>query len=117
MGFETITSVEAQDLGIAKLIQRIHERVQNAKAFVTFDIDFVDPAYAPGTGTPEVGGFTSAESIRLIRGLDGLYILGFDVVEVLPAYDPAQITALLAANIAYEYISLIALRKKRNQMS
>ncbi len=84
---------------------------------MTFDIDFVDPAYAPGTGTPEVGGFTSAESIRLIRGLDGLYILGFDVVEVLPAYDPAQITALLAANIAYEYISLIALRKKKNQMS
>ena len=117
LGFETITSVEAQDLGIPKLIQLIHERVQNKNAFVTFDIDFVDPAYAPGTGTPEVGGFTSAESIRLIRGLDGLNLLGFDVVEVLPAYDPAQITALLAANIAYEYISLIALRKKRNQMS
>jgi agmatinase len=116
LGFETITSVEAQDLGISRLIQRIHERVQKSKVLVTFDIDFVDPAYAPGTGTPEVGGFTSAESIRLIRGLDGLSIFGFDVVEVLPAYDPAQITALLAANIAYEYISLIALRKKRTSM-
>lgn len=76
------------------------------------DIDFVDPAFAPGTGTPEVGGFTSAETLRLIRGLKGLNMIGFDVVEVLPAYDPSQITSLLAANIAYEFISLIALNKK-----
>ena len=116
LGFKTITSVEAQDLGVPELIQIIHRRVQDATVFITFDIDFVDPSYAPGTGTPEVGGFTSAEAMRLIRGLAGLNIIGFDVVEVLPAYDPAQITALLAANIAYEYISLIALGKKKKQV-
>jgi agmatinase len=72
----------------------------------------VDPAFAPGTGTPEVGGFTGAEAIELVRGLRGLNFVGFDVVEVLPAYDPAEITALLAANIIYEFLSLIALNKK-----
>ena len=112
LGFETMTSEEVHTTGSKKVIERIHSRVKEAKAFVTFDIDFVDPAYAPGTGTPEVGGFTSAETLRLIRGLRGLNMVGFDVVEVLPAYDPSQITSLLAANIAYEFISLIALSKK-----
>jgi arginase family enzyme len=72
----------------------------------------VDPAYAPGTGTPEVGGFTSSEALRVVRGLRDLDLVGFDLVEVLPQYDPSQITALLAANLVYEFISLIALRKK-----
>lgn len=112
LGFETVTAVEARKMGIDRLVQRIRERAGNAKVFVTFDIDFVDPAYAPGTGTPEVGGFTSAESLELVRGLEGINWVGCDVVEVLPQYDPAQITALLAANIAYEFISLVALRKK-----
>jgi agmatinase len=112
LGFETMTSVEVQDMGRERVIEKIQDRVKGAKAFVTFDIDFVDPAFAPGTGTPEVGGFTSAETLRLIRGLKGLNMVGFDVVEVLPAYDPSQITSLLAANIAYEFISLIALGKK-----
>jgi len=112
LGFETMTSEEVHAAGPIKVIERIHNRVKDIKAFVTFDIDFVDPAYAPGTGTPEVGGFTSAETLRLIRGLNGLNMVGFDVVEVLPAYDPSQITSLLAANIAYEFISLIALSKK-----
>ena len=78
----------------------------------TFDIDVVDPAFAPGTGTPEVGGFTSAEAVELVRGLMGLNFVGFDVVEVLPDKDPAEITALLAANIVYEFLSLIAVNKK-----
>jgi arginase family enzyme len=72
----------------------------------------VDPAFAPGTGTPEVGGFTGGEAVELVRGLKGLNFVGFDVVEVLPAYDPAEITAVLAANIMYEFLSLIALNKK-----
>jgi agmatinase len=80
--------------------------------FVTFDIDVVDPAFAPGTGTPEIGGFSSAEAVNLVRGLRGLNFVGFDVVEVLPDKDPAEITALLAANIVYEFLSLIALNKK-----
>jgi agmatinase len=114
LGFVLITSTEGQEMGTHNMIKQIHERVGNAKAFVSFDIDFVDPAYAPGTGTPEVGGFTSRETLRLIRGLKGLDIIGFDLVEVLPQYDPSQITALLASNIAYEFISLIALRKIKN---
>ena len=112
LGFDLVTSVEVQEQGIDELIRRIRERTGDAKAFVSFDIDFVDPAYAPGTGTPEVGGFTSSEALRVVRGLKGLDLVGFDLVEVLPQHDPSQITALLAANIVYEFISLIALRKK-----
>ncbi len=112
LGFETMTSVEVQEMDLEMVIEKIQNRIKDAKAFVTFDIDFVDPAFAPGTGTPEVGGFSSAETLRLIRGLKGLNMVGFDVVEVIPAYDPSQITSLLAANIAYEFISLIALAKK-----
>ncbi len=113
LGFEVVTSTQAYEIGIDKLVHRIRERVGDANVFLTFDIDFVDPAYAPGTGTPEVGGFTSREALQLIRGLRGLNLVGFDVVEVLPQYDQAQITAILAANVIYEFISLIALRKKQ----
>ncbi|MGD8505854.1 MAG: agmatinase [Candidatus Bathyarchaeota archaeon] len=113
LGFEVMTSTEAYEIGIDKLVHRIRERVRDANVFLTFDIDFVDPAYAPGTGTPEVGGFTSREALQLIRGLKGLNLVGFDIVEVLPQYDREQITAILAANIVYEFISLIALRKKQ----
>ncbi|MFC1802527.1 agmatinase, partial [Thermoproteota archaeon] len=112
LGFDLVTSIEVQKQGIDTLIQRIHDRVGDAKAFVSFDIDFVDPAYAPGTGTPEIGGFTSIEALRVVRGLKGLNLIGFDLVEVLPQYDPSQITALLASNIVYEFMSLIALSKK-----
>ncbi len=102
-------------MGIQKMIERIRERVGDAEAFFNLDIDFVDPVYAPGTGTSEVGGFTSSEALRLVRGLEGLNLIAFDLVEVLPQYDPSQITALLAANIAYEFISLIALKKKASK--
>ena len=112
LGLEMVTAVEIQQIGIPALIQRIHERVKTGKAFVTFDIDFVDAAYAPGTGTPEVGGFSSVETLQAVRGLKGLNLIGFDVVEVLPAHDPTQVTAMLASAIAYEFISLIALKKK-----
>ena len=80
---------------------QIRERVENAKAYMTFDIDSVDPAFAPGTGTPEVAGLTSLQALRLIRGLAGLDFRGFDLVEVIPAYDPAQVTTTLAANLAW----------------
>lgn len=113
LGFESITAVEGQGIGIEKIMHRIRQRVGDTKVFVTFDIDFVDPAYAPRTGTIEVGGFTSAEALRLVRSLEGLNFVGFDLVEVLPAYDPSQITAFLAASIAYEFISLVALNKKK----
>jgi len=103
-------------LGVDKVARMIQERVGDAKVFVTFDIDFIDPAYAPGTGTPEVGGPSSREALELIRkGLKELDFVGFDLVEVYPQYDPGFITALLAANIVFEFISLIALNKKNTR--
>lgn len=113
LGFEVITTQEIREIGIKEVIDRIYDRIKETKVFVSFDIDFVDPAFAPGTGTPEVGGFTSSEAMDLVRGLKGLNFVGFDLVEVLPAYDPSEITALLAANIIYEFISLLALNKKK----
>ena len=88
----------------------MRERVAGAPAVLGFDIDVVDPAYAPGTGTPEVGGLTSFEALGFVRSLAGLRFRGFDVVEVSPPYDgPGQPTALLAANVAWEFLALAAL--------
>jgi agmatinase len=112
LGFELISTDGVRGIGISETIARTRERVGDAKAYVSFDVDFVDPAFAPGTGTPEIGGFTSREAQEFVRGLVGLDLAGCDVVEVYPAYDPAQITAFLAANIAYELLSLIAACKK-----
>jgi agmatinase/guanidinopropionase len=80
--------------------------------YVTLDIDATDPAYAPGTGTPEVGGFTSFQMLQMVRGLQGLNLVGFDLVEVNPQYDHGDITALLAANLVFEFLSLLATHKK-----
>jgi agmatinase len=115
MGFDLVPTDEVRQLGIPNVIERIRERVGDARTYVSFDVDFVDPAFAPGTGTPEIGGFTSREAQEFARGLVGLEIVGCDVVEVYPSYDPAQITALLAANIAHDFLSLIALRKKHSE--
>ncbi|MDQ3862769.1 MAG: agmatinase [Actinomycetota bacterium] len=112
MGFDLVPTDEVRKLGIPRMIDRIRGRTRDAKVYVSFDVDFVDPAYAPGTGTPEIGGFTSREAQEFVRALAGLKIVGCDVVEVYPAYDQAQITALLAANVAHEFLSLLALSKK-----
>jgi agmatinase len=112
MGFDLVPTDEVRELGIPSVIDRIRGRTDGAKVYVSFDVDFVDPAYAPGTGTPEIGGFTSREAQEFVRGLAGIEIVGCDVVEVYPAYDHAQITALLAANVAHEVLSLIAFSKK-----
>jgi agmatinase len=109
LGFDLVTTDEIRELGIEATIDRIRRRVGDAKAYVSFDVDFVDPAFAPGTGTPEVGGFTSREAQEFVRGLGGIEIVGCDVVEVYPQYDgPGQVTALLAANMGYELLTLIA---------
>ena len=113
-GFMAITGPELHRMGIDKAISKIKARVGRGPAYLTFDIDFVDPAYAPGTGTPEAGGFTGYDSISLVRGLTDIDFIGYDMVEVMPAYDPANVTCLLAANIIYEFISLIALQKRGN---
>ena len=112
LGFKVITSFEMREIGLTEVKKQIKERVGDAKAFLTFDIDFVDPAYAPGTGTIEVGGWTGPETLDLVRSLKGINFVGYDLVEVMPYADPSQITAFLAANIMFEFISLIALQKK-----
>jgi agmatinase len=116
MGFDLVSTDEVRDLGIPAVIDRIRERATGARVYVSFDVDFVDPAYAPGTGTPEIGGFTSREAQEFMRGLAGLQIVGCDVVEVYPSYDHAQITALLAANVAHEFLSLLAFSRKTGSM-
>jgi agmatinase len=116
MGFDLVPTDEVRELGIPSVIDRIRGRTGDAKVYVSFDVDFVDPAYAPGTGTPEIGGFTSREAQEFVQGLTGLEIVGCDVVEVYPAYDHAQITAHLAANLAHEFLSLLAFSKKTGSM-
>ncbi|CAM4354338.1 agmatinase [Lacicoccus alkaliphilus] len=112
LGFEVITMREARKMGFDEVSERIKERVGTAKAFVSYDIDFLDPAYAPGTGTPEVGGPTSFEGLEFVRNLRGLDIKGFDLVEVLPTYDSGEITAVAASSVIFEMISLIAIHKR-----
>ena len=114
MGFDLVPTDTVRKLGIEDTIARIRERVGDARTYVSFDVDFVDPAFAPGTGTPEIGGFTSREAQEFVRGLAGLDIVGCDVVEVLPPYDSAQVTALLAANVAHEFLSLFALGRENS---
>jgi agmatinase len=112
LGFATLSLRESLDIGIPATIARIRERVGDAPVYLSLDIDVLDPAYAPGTGTPEVGGYTTIQMQDLLRGLGGLNYVGFDVVEVLPQYDgPGQITSLLAANLCWEFLALTALRK------
>lgn len=92
-------------------IARICEQVGNAPAYLTFDIDCLDPAFAPGTGTPVAGGLDTGKALRIVRGLAALNIVGFDVVEVSPAYDREQVTALAAATLALEFLYVRASRK------
>jgi agmatinase len=108
LGLALMPNAEMRQHTMTEVAAIVRERVGDGPAFLTFDVDFVDPAYAPGTGTPEVGGVTSWEALQLLRGLRGANFVAFDVVEVLPAYDPAQITALLAANVVYEMLTLVA---------
>ena len=118
LGFEILSAGEIRKIGIEESIKRIRKRVQDKPAFVTFDIDFLDAAYAPGTGTPEIGGFSTWEAQKFLReGLAGLDIIGYDLVEVLPSYDPSSITSFAAAGMIYEFISLIALNKKNRNIS
>jgi len=99
--------------GIEAVIEQMHHVVGNKPVYVSLDIDVVDPAFAPGTGTPEVGGFTSFQILQIARGLKGLNTVGFDVVEVSPPYDsPGDITSILAANLVFEFLSLLALKKR-----
>jgi len=111
LGLEYLTTEDVFRLGPDAVAASIRDRVGDRPAFISFDIDVVDPAHAPGTGTPEAGGPSARDMLSVLRGLTGIDFVGFDVVEVIPAYDPAGQTATLAANLAYEMLSLVALRR------
>jgi agmatinase len=107
-GITMIDIDQVKASGIPWVVEQIR-RVVTGPAYMTFDIDSVDPAFAPGTGTPEVGGLTSHEALQLMRGLAGLTFAGGDIVEVAPPFDgPGQITALLAANLMFEFLCVLA---------
>jgi agmatinase len=108
----TLYDIDAiAERGIASVAAHIMASVQARPVYVTFDVDAIDPAFAPGTGTPVPGGLTSREAIALIRGLAGVRLVGMDVVEVCPALDHADITSHLAAHLVYEGLALAALRR------
>lgn len=110
LGARTVTIHEVFQKGIESTLEEVHRRMKGP-VYVSIDIDSADPAYAPGTGTPEVGGLTSYQLLQLVRGLRGLDLVGFDLVEVSPPYDHSDITAVLASNIVFEYLSILALKK------
>jgi agmatinase len=111
-GIATIGAEDIDGLGIGDVIERVRERVGEAEAYLTFDIDCLDPAFAPGTGTPVAGGLSSREALRILRGLSDIDFVGGDVVEVAPPYDHADITAIAGATVAMYYLGLLADRRK-----
>ena len=114
LGFTVIESEDLRALGPLRYGTLVREQVGERPVFLSFDIDFLDPAFAPGTGTPEVAGFSTAEAVAFLRSLKGINIVGCDVVEVSPAYDgPGQPTALAAANVVFELLALRALATRR----
>ena len=112
-GLEIIYSNDVQDLGVKGVVERIKARVGDAKTYITFDIDCLDPAYAPGTGTPVAGGLSSREALMILRQLGSLDIAGADVVEVAPAYDHADTTSIAGAAVLQHYLGLLAERKAK----
>ena len=107
-GFEILTSSWVHRNGIDAAIDIVRERAGEAPVYLSFDIDGLDPAFAPGTGTPVIGGLASWQGLEFIRGLEPLHLIGMDLVEVAPAYDHAEITAIAAASIAYDWMAVVA---------
>lgn len=108
LGFSIVTSEYVEENGVPAAVDRIRRRVADKLLYISVDIDVLDPAHAPGTGTPEAGGLTSRELLRLIRALTDLNIVGADIVEVAPAYDHAQITGIAASHVGYELMTAMA---------
>jgi agmatinase len=109
-GFEIVGAMELEETPLERVVERLRSRLGDAPVYVSVDIDVLDPAHAPGTGTPEAGGLTSRELLGILRGLAGLRIVGADIVEVAPAYDHAEITCMAASHVAYELLGLFARR-------
>lgn len=114
LGFHAVHADELEDLGVAGVVERIRARLGATPVYVSIDIDVLDPAHAPGTGTPEAGGLTTRELLGILRGLAGLHLVGADVVEVCPAYDHAELTGIAAAHVVYELLALLADRRRRD---
>jgi agmatinase len=113
-GFGTIRVEDVHADGVDGTVERIRERVGDHPLYVSIDIDSLDPAHAPGTGTPEIGGLSSRELLMILRGLAGLRLVSADVVEVSPPYDHADLTSLAAATVVYELVCLLARVRGRN---
>ncbi|WP_033291594.1 agmatinase [Amycolatopsis jejuensis] len=111
LGFGIVTSGDVLRRGVDETVDALRQRIGDRPLYVSVDIDVLDPAHAPGTGTPEAGGMTSRELLEILRGLRGLNLVGADVVELAPAYDHAEITAVAASHVAYDLVSLLALGK------
>lgn len=107
-GMTVVHAEEVDDLGIRAVIAKAREVVGDGPTYISFDVDALDPAFAPGTGTPEVGGLTSAQALGILRGLSGVQVVGGDVVEVAPQYDPTSNTAQIAAQVLFEILCLTA---------
>jgi len=112
LGLHLIPTETLLERGVDDVLPEVVERAGRGPVFVSFDIDFVDPGFAPGTGTPEVGGPTSRDALRLVRGLRGLDLVGFDLVEVQPQYDHGEVTSLLAGTLLHEFLTLVALDRR-----
>jgi agmatinase len=108
---EIVHGNAVETLGVAAVAKKILKRVGKKKAYLSFDIDALDPAFAPGTGTPVAGGLTSREALMMLRLLAPINFVGFDVMEVSPPYDQSEITAIAAAHVAMHFVSLVAMRR------
>ncbi|MFF0773469.1 agmatinase [Nonomuraea wenchangensis] len=113
LGFGILTAADVLRRGLDEVIDVLRQRIGGRPLYVSVDIDVLDPAHAPGTGTPEAGGLTSRELLEILRGLAGCDLIGADVVEVAPAYDHAEITSVAASHVAYDLVSLLALRQEK----
>ncbi|MCQ9616037.1 agmatinase [Paenalcaligenes niemegkensis] len=103
-GFKLYLAHSCWHQSMSHIMQEVRERLGNGPVYFSFDIDGIDPAYAPGTGTPEIGGLTVPQALEIVRGMRGVNLVGADVVEVSPPYDHGGLTALLGANLAYEIL-------------
>jgi agmatinase len=114
-GMTVIHAEAVAQLGISKIVKKVRDVVGKGPTYISFDVDSLDPAFAPGTGTPEAGGLTTREAMELVRGCAGLNIVGGDVVEVAPQYDATTNTAQAAAQMLFELLSVVALARRRSR--
>ena len=116
LGFATVHCSDVELRGLSACIDRIRRRLGDAPVYVSVDIDVLDPAHAPGTGTPEAGGLTSRELLLMLRALADLDVVSADIVEVAPAYDHAELTGIAASHIGYELLSVMSFRARSSHV-